>query len=328
MTRPTMADLDKHAQERANNPSTSNYETSVVWNFPDETEVVLQFLDDTLDRNSWFAFRETYCPEFKHVSGLWTDGPYTGRERAEIPFSMRDIPIEDVEVDSANGLRYDRPDLVEICGTQMDLRTEVLDGSSVAWADREGNVRASWKLMFNVVVLDWADSLNKKGEPKRHPQPGDHILMKFRKNDWEMIAGVLRSRSEDEGVDVDGSKWKLSSKKANKKLAQDRHISVTRKGEALPLDVELYDIEAQYQSSRENFIALARAAAADQQGSSSSVVVTDEAERPVSNIDPKMMSVAGLKTRLAEAGVEIPARATRAELVELYQIRIVENAPF
>lgn len=294
---------------------------SPVWMLPDNTEVTIQFLEDPFDVVSW---REVTCSQFKHVFGVWENGPYAGRDRAEIPFGFRDIVVEDWKLVEKNGEQFIRMqrrdgaafDPVNIApGEQSrNLITDVLDADSAYFTNEDGFLNPAWYVGINVVVHAWPEKVV-DGKKRRTPQQGDHIILKVKGSDWD---NRLRPALEDraaEGDDLLGTLWRITTIKAESKGASRRH-KLLRGGAALPFTTDLHDVSAIVDAQREDLLTLARAAFADMSGIvAQEPAVAEPAEQiaqPYGNL-----SAAALRAKLTAAGVTFPARASRDQLIAL-----------
>lgn len=323
-------DLAQERAARAAERAEMNTDDNPVWIFPDELEIVVQFLVDPTDPTTVKQYREAYCPEFRHVQGSWGAGPYAGKPRAEIPFGLRDVVCEDWEPFVTNEgtvrVRYLNRDVVEILGQPMDILSDVLDGSSVRFGvDDNGNIRPGWKVLVDAVVWGWPTTKNSQGNDKRHPQPGDHVLLKFREVDWrERIMPALSARAE-EGVDVTAVKWAIKLAKADKKTNTSRMAKLLHRGAADPItDIELYDVDEILDEQRGAFLRLAELAFADYTGVDITPSATPEdddvpewATPTESGVNYDLISTPELRNRLKAAGVEFDGRWARPKLIAL-----------
>lgn len=323
-------DSEKRAARRAEQDASRS--TSPVWSLPTGVAVTLQFMSDPLDDDALDMFRETWCPEFKHVSGDWSEGPYAGKPRAEIPYGQRDIVVLDTVYDRKGDLEYLDADKIDVNGEQMNVLTDILDGSAVRYPDKSGNPAVSWQLLINAMVVSWEDTKNAEGKPKRHPGAGEHVLMKFRKGDWYgHIVPVLKSRRDKEHIDPLSAQWEFTVTGANRQTDTKRTIEVAKVGDAVPINVELFDADAEVTAQRDAFVALARAAHADMIGLGHNInVESDDPEEDddLGTAQVDLMSTTALKEGLIKAGHELPDRISRAKLLAMYKKMLAEQPPF
>lgn len=312
-------------------------EFSPMWVMPDDLPITIQFLESPFKLPNW---REVYCPEFKFVDGTWSDGPYQGRLRKEIPFGMRDIFVNDARKIEKHGkvtVGYDNVDMIDVGeGVKMDLLSEILDGSALRFGvDDFGKPKPELKVAVNVVIHDWPVTQNKQGRDKKVPQPGDQVLLKFREGDWRgKVVPKLVERNE-EGDDLLAFKWRLTLVKADKAKNTPRMAKLTKVGPAEPLTAELFSSRAENATARAAFLNHLRAVYADYLGedpdTSTPPDLTDGLavffdatdttvieDAPASKVDYEMLPNVKLRELLTAAGVEkVTSKTARPELLAL-----------
>lgn len=298
-----------------------------IWFVPRGDEITLQFLcgPDDFSNTGWYTYREAQASGIL-LPGTWGEGPYAGTPRGELPYGLREIPIEDIELVTVNGeqkYRYRRPYLEVSPGNLLNIVDDIIDARSQRFTDDNGRTKVEWMTLVNVIAWEWPDKTKKDGKAAAKPEVGAHIMLKFSKNQAALIVERLAEKvEEDPSLVITDWRWKVTiiGGKPNK-LILKRGDRITE-----PLQYELYNIDSIIARRKERFEEHIKAAFADYLGvpkDSTDVFV----EEPEPDMDPieeteykelfDMMSTAALRTRLKKAEVTIPSGSSRDKLIEL-----------
>jgi hypothetical protein len=300
---------------------------------PRGVEITLQFLTHPSDTSGtgWFPYRVASVKSIL-VPGTWSTGPLAGTPRADLPWQVRDVVLEDAEVLEVNGaMKYRlglRPKLEVMPGQVMDIQAEILDARSQNFFDANNSrLRVEWQILTNVVVWDWPDIKKKDGSTATKPEVGQHIGLRLNKAQAENLAGALLVRVKEakkRGEDLDILQWKwtveFAAKSSAVTLSMDEKVTE-------PLDLELYDFNDQIVARMDLFEEHVQAAYADMNGAAPDEAADEEVwgkgtkpdfmEDAESKDLYSMVSTSVLRKKLRDSGVAIPAGTSRAQLIEM-----------
>lgn len=300
-----------------------------IWFVPRGEELTIQFLcaPDDYTGTGWFSYREAQASGIL-LPGSWTTGPYAGTPRGELPYALREIPVEDLELIEVNGemkYRYRRPYLEVSPGNLLNVTDDIIDARSQRFTDDNGRTKVESMVLVNVIAWAWPTTKRKDGKDAAKPDVGAHIMLKFSKNQAALIVERLAEKiEEDSNLDILAWKWHVTiiGGKPNK--------LILKRGERItePLQYELYDIAEILGRRKERWEEHVKAAYGDYLGiptsasESEPVDDSDEAEGdPIEESAQKdffdLMSTAALRSRLKKAEVTIPAGSGRDKLIEL-----------
>jgi hypothetical protein len=308
-------------------------ERDPIWFVPRGDEITVSFVSahDDFTGTGWYTYREAQASGIL-LPGSWADGPYAGTPRGELPYALREIPVEDIELVEVNGetkYRYRRPYLEVSPGNLMNVVDDIIDARSQRFTDDNGRTKVEWTTLVNVVVWDWPDKLKKDGKKAAKPEHGAHILLKLSKNQAALIVERLAEKIEEEAsegkvLDIKAYKWKVTiiGGKPNK-LVLKRGEKITE-----PLEFEAYDASAVMARRKERFEDHVRAAFGDYLGTTApppdfavDESTTEHEKDEVADAEAtdlfSLLSTAAIRTRLKKAGVTIPAGSSREKLIEL-----------
>lgn len=300
-----------------------------IWFVPRGDEMTLQFITkiDDFSGTGWFTYREAQAGGIL-LPGSWADGPYAGTPRGELPYHLRNIPVEDIELVEVDGelkYRYRRPYLEVTPGNLMNVVDDIIDARSQRFTDDNGRTKVEWQTLVNVIVWEWPDRKKKDGSDAAKPEKGAHILLKLSKNQAALIVERFAEKlEEDPSLDILAWKWKVTiiGGKPNK-LVLKRGEKITE-----PLEFEAYDSQAIISRKKDAFEDHVKAAFGDYLGTtmpppdfavdaSTEATEIDEVEAEEAGDLFGMISTPALRTRLKKAGVDIPAGSSRDALIAL-----------
>lgn len=327
----TQSELEEDRAQRATaRASGSDENNNPIWKMDDNLRVAVQFLEDPLDEDSSVRYREIQVGRLRNVHGLWSDAsPWPGTPRDAINYYMSAVPVIDYIREPRGGLKYTDTDMVKINGKDYNLITDIADpGNRDFDITDKGNCMSSWRVVVDVVVHHWEDSQTKKGRDRKHPQVGDHILLKFRDSDWKGIQAALKVRQDEEKDDLLDAVWLL--KLTPGKMGGIRRQQAVAKYPQPVLDLEEidpWDIDEQLDSVKQTFLNHVAMAETDMyveggaEDLTAGIVAKDETvdrgPDPLAGVDFDMLPVVRLRELLTEAGIEVPARASRVTLLKM-----------
>jgi len=274
--------------------------------------VVVRFLTNPLDPSrdqdeDWVFYREI---------GAW-DGLLGG---IKMKGGCMTFPVYDV-VYYEDGTRTSAPR-----GT--DLLFESVLPSERDIKKGYNRAQASDMLAFNAIVVS-GDFGAKKEE--FNPKPGQHIIIKLTGQKGRGLLEQLESKSEefDDFNPLDGA-WQLNITGT----PPTTNLMLTRKTkgiEALDYTPELVNVMEHLVSIREaaeahweeqKLLQVTQVGMSDEDDEDD---IVESFEEAVQATDYSVMSPARLKKLLADAGVEVPARATTAKLIELAKAELASS---
>lgn len=308
--------------------STPRGERDPIWFVPRGDQMTLQFLCQPNDFSGtgWYAYREAQASGIL-LPGSWAEGPYAGTPRGELPYGIREIPVDDLELIEVNGemkYRYRRPYLEVSPGNLMNVTDDIIDARSQRFPGDDGRTKVESMVLVNCIAWDWPDKTKKDGKAAAKPEVGAHIMLKFSKNQAALIIERLAEKvEEDPGLDILAWKWNVTiiGGKPNK--------LILKRGERItePLQYELFDIGAIIARRKERWEEHVKSAFADYLGIAApppDFAVDDSTEPTGDPIEENaqkdffdLMSTAALRARLKKAEVTIPAGSSRDKLIEL-----------
>lgn len=324
----TQAELEEDRAQRASQRSASSGEhNNPIWLAQDSVRIAVQFMVDPLDEDASVRYREINVSRLRNVHGTWSDqSPWPGTPRDAVPFALASVPVVDYTFSSGK-LKYTNTDMVKVNGKELNLLSDIADpGDRDFDITDEGNCLASWRTVVDVVVHFWEDSKTKRGKDRKHPQPGDHILLKMRDSDWKGIQSALRTRADEEGEDLLKNVWVI--KLTPGKMGGVRRVQSVAKYPQPILDladVSEFDVDEKLDEVKQAFVDYVTAAESDMYVASGSEDITEglatspeeHDEDPMPSIDYDMLPVVRLKEILEKAGVPIPSRPSRVTLLKL-----------
>ena len=236
-------------ESRIKTPGTG--ERDPIWFTPRGHEMTLQFIADPHDTVRGFVlFREAQVGQIL-LPGKWATGPWQGTPRADLPWHLRDVPMQDIEMVDPTHWRY-RRDFVEVTpGQLLSLTDDVLDARSQRFPGENGRVNVEWVGLTNVIVHAWPQDIKKKdGSDAAKPEIGSHILLKMSKRQTEMLVERLIEKSEDMEIDPREWTWLVTF------IGGTPNKLILKKGERItePLEYEPYDILGMLGRKRQAFI--------------------------------------------------------------------------
>ena len=272
--------------------------------------VVVRFLTNPLDDSR----DETQDFVFYREVGAW-NGLMGG---LKTPNGMKEFPVNDV-IYFEDGTRASAPR-----GTDL-LFDSVLPGK---YDLQNGRNRAQAKdvLAFNVIAVDgdW-------GEQKEefNPKDGQHLIAKLSGAKGRSLLEQMGALAEDEDdFDPTAGAWRISLTGSGTQT----NLILTRKTKGItPLDFEPEIIHlGQWLNELRGAVDAWWEEAKESGGNAEEFIdddqeLVDQFEQAVSNapeVDYSVMSPARLKKLLADAGVDLPARATTAKLIELAEANL------
>lgn len=297
---------------------------------PKDHTFTVQFLADPRDASAtgWFPYRVASVKSIL-LPGVWNAGPLAGTPRADLPWSLRDVVVEDTEPMIVNGeemYRFISPMMEVAPGLVKNVLREVLDGRTQNFAERDGGrTRVEWQVLTNVIVWEWPDLKKKDGSAMTRPDVGQHIGLRMSQSQSKSLVNRLIEKideAKEEGIDLNvlDYRWKVNfTSGSGSQLTLTRGKKITE-----PLEVEPYDFGAQIVDRMEAFEEHVKAAYADMNGPSPDEA-TDEAEAqasdPVAESEEEdlfsMITTSALRKRFKDADIAIPPGTSRSELIEL-----------
>ena len=327
----TQSELEEDRAQRATaRASGSDENNNPVWKMDDNLRVAVQFLADPLDEDNSVRYREIQVNRLRNVHGLWSDAsPWPGVPRDLVNYYMSPVPVIDFVREAKGKIKYTNTDMVKINGKDYNLIKDIADpGDRDFDITDEGDCMSSWRTVVDVVVHYWEDSQTKKGRDRKHPQTGDHVLLKFRDSDWKGIQAALKVRQDEEGEDLLGSVWVLRLTPG--KMGGVRRQQAIAKYPQPILNVEEvdpFDIEEQLDLVKQNFLNHVAAAETDMyvEGGGEDITAgivgkdetVDTGPDPLDGVDFDMLPVVRLREIAEQAGLTVPPRASRVTLLKM-----------
>ncbi len=310
-------------------PSSTSKSRNPNFYLPKGNEIVLQFLSQPTDSTGtgWFTYRVAQVKSIL-VPGVWSGGEFAGTARAQLPWQLQDVVMDDTEPVMVNGrqlYRFTYPQMEVAPGVMKDILKEVLDGRSQSFSEkRGGRTQVETQVLTNVVVWEWPDLKKKDGSPATKPEVGAHIGLRLTKKQADMltlalITKVKEAAAEDRELDVLDYRWSVEFT-----AGQSPQLTLIKRSRITePLDIELYDFESQVLDRMDAFEEHVKAAYADLNGPGPDETEADQPEW--SKPDPaeqaeavdlfSMLATSVLRQRLKAAGVTIPPGTSRGDLL-------------